>query len=51
MDSDSSVGTARGKWGGGWVAEGNWDICNSVNNKNKEKNNNKKKMEGLFSAL
>ena len=40
MDADNSVVMARGKqWGlgGGRQGVGNGDICNSVNNKNKEK--------------
>ena len=40
IDTDNSVLVDRGKWGGGWVEVGrdgeNGDICNSVNNKNKE---------------
>ena len=43
MDTDNSVVKARGKGqglGGGGQRGRNGDICNSVNNKNKEKNFN-----------
>lgn len=42
MDTDNNVLMARGKGGGVWVEMGkggDGDICNNVNNKNKEKIN------------